>query len=209
MPNGWGAHCTLVASPLKNGLQATIVSPKFKALKEFELEATVLMHDNFWKYLFVMCCMLYAPMCVLQLADQKTPAMDELYHYVLQADRMLPKWLKNAEEHSKHLMSSYVWRAMKSAGLDSASELSETDDSDDDGDDDDNNDRDNDDDAKDDNNDINDDNDQDDDGEEEGEDAMEEEEQYTEREMKVAKSSVNVMKCSKNVLGLVLKVFEC
>ena len=71
-------------------------------------------------------------MCILQLADQKTLAIDKLYYYVLQADRMLPKWLKDAEEHSKHLMSSNVWRAIKSAGLDSASELSETDDSDND-----------------------------------------------------------------------------
>ena len=45
---------------------------------------------------------------------------------------MLPKWLKDAEEHSKHFMSSYVWRAIKSAGLDSACKLSETDDSNDD-----------------------------------------------------------------------------
>jgi hypothetical protein len=57
--------------------------------------------------------------------------MDKFYYYVLQADRMLPKWLKDAEEHSKHLMSSNVSRAIQSAGLGSASqsELSETDDS--------------------------------------------------------------------------------
>jgi hypothetical protein len=134
MSNGWGAHCTLVTSLIENCLQATIVVPKIKALKEFELEATVLIHDDFWKYLFVMCHVLYAPIQVLQLADQKTPAMGKLNHYVLQADRMLPKWLKDAEEHSKHLMSSNVWRAIQSAGLGSASqsELSETDDSKDD-----------------------------------------------------------------------------
>jgi hypothetical protein len=132
-----GEHIALLQLlRLKNGLQATIVLPKFKALKEFELEATVLMHDDFWKYLFVMCCVLYAPMRVLRLADQKTPAMDKLRYYVLQADRMLPKWLKDAEEHSKHLMSSNVWRATQSAGLGSASqsELSETDDSNNDSD---------------------------------------------------------------------------
>ena len=55
--------------------------------------------------------------------------MNKLYYYALQADRMLPIWLKDTEEHNKQLMSSYVWRAIKSAGLDSASELSETDDS--------------------------------------------------------------------------------
>jgi hypothetical protein len=60
--------------------------------------------------------------------------MDKLYYYVLQADRMLPNWLKDAEEHSKHLMLSNVWRAIQSDALGSASqcELSESDDSDDD-----------------------------------------------------------------------------
>jgi hypothetical protein len=118
---------------LKHGLQATVVSPEFKSLKEFEVEATVLMHEDFWKYLFVMCRVLNAPMCVLRLADQKTPAMDKLYYYVLQADRMLPKWLTDAEEHGKHLMSSAIWRAMQSSRLcsESDSELSGTDDSDD------------------------------------------------------------------------------
>jgi hypothetical protein len=123
-----GDHIALLQLlQLKNGLQATIVLPEFKGIKEFELEATVSMHDDFWKYLFVMCCVLYAPICVLHLADQKTPAMDKLYCYVLQADSMLPKWLKDAGEHSKHLMSSNVWRAIQSAGLGSASqsELSE------------------------------------------------------------------------------------
>jgi hypothetical protein len=59
--------------------------------------------------------------------------MDKLYCYVLQADRMLPKWLTDAEEHGKHLMSSAVWRAMQSSrlGSESDSELSGTDDSDD------------------------------------------------------------------------------
>ena len=46
-----------------------------------------------------MCCALYAPMRVLRLADLKTPAMDKLYFYVLQADRMLLQYLKEAEEH--------------------------------------------------------------------------------------------------------------
>ncbi len=32
------------------------------------------------------------------LADQKTPAMDKLYYYVLQTDQMLDKYLDNAEE---------------------------------------------------------------------------------------------------------------
>ena len=32
---------------LKHGLQATVVSPEFKSLKEFEIEATILMHEDF------------------------------------------------------------------------------------------------------------------------------------------------------------------
>ena len=39
-------------------------------------------------------------MRMLCLADQKTPAMDKLYYYVLQTDRMLPKYLDNAEERA-------------------------------------------------------------------------------------------------------------
>lgn len=119
---------------LKNGLQATVVSPEFKSLKEFEVEATVLMNEDFWKYVFVMCRALYAPMRVLRLADQKTPGMDKLYYYVLQADRMLPKWLTDAEEHSKHLMSSSIWRAMETPRLGSESDIEDnvTDDSEDD-----------------------------------------------------------------------------
>jgi hypothetical protein len=57
--------------------------------------------------------------------------MDKLYYHVLQADRMLSKWLKDTKEYSKHLMSSNVWKVIRSAGLGSASqsELNETDDS--------------------------------------------------------------------------------
>ena len=113
-----GEHIALLRLlQLKNGLHSTFASPEFKALKDYDLESTVLMHDNFWKYLFVLCHALYAPMRVLRLAVQKTPAMDKLYFYVLQADRMLLKWLKDAEDHLKHLLSSNVWRAMESAGL--------------------------------------------------------------------------------------------
>ena len=36
-------------------------------------------------------------MHVLHLADQKKPAMDKLYFYVLQADEMLPKWLSELD----------------------------------------------------------------------------------------------------------------
>ena len=41
------------------------------------------MNLEFWKLLFVMHCALYASMRLLWLADQKTPAMDKSYYYVL------------------------------------------------------------------------------------------------------------------------------
>ena len=39
-------------------------------------------------------------MLVLHLADQKVSTMDKLHYVVQQADRMLPKYLKEAENHS-------------------------------------------------------------------------------------------------------------
>ena len=59
--------------------------------------------------------------------------MDKLYYYVLQADRMIPKWLKGTEDHLKHLLSSNMWRATEFAGLlGSASERCDNGNSDDD-----------------------------------------------------------------------------
>ena len=52
-----------------------------------------------------MCRALYAPMRVLRLADQKKTAMDKLFYYVSQTDRMLPKYLGDVEEHSVSLLS--------------------------------------------------------------------------------------------------------
>jgi hypothetical protein len=40
---------------------------------------------------------MYAPMRVLRLADQQVPGMEKLYYYVLKTDRMLLKWLPDAE----------------------------------------------------------------------------------------------------------------
>jgi len=83
----------------KDALKSTVTSSEFLELKDFKAAAAVIGNDNFWKYLFLMCRALYAPMRVLCLADLKTPAMDKLYFYVLQADRMLLQYLKEAEEH--------------------------------------------------------------------------------------------------------------
>ena len=45
-------------------------------------------------------------MQVLCLADLKTPAMDKLYYYVLQTDRMRPKYLQDAEEVANNFLTS-------------------------------------------------------------------------------------------------------
>jgi hypothetical protein len=95
-----GEHIALLRLlRLKDALKSTATSAEFLELNDFKSTAAVIGNDNFWKYLFLMCRALYAPMRVLRLADQKTPAMDKLYYYVLQADRMLLQYLKEAEEH--------------------------------------------------------------------------------------------------------------
>ena len=62
------------------------------------------MNEDFWKYLFTMCRALYAPMHILCLADQKTPAMNKLHFFVCQPNDMLPKYLSKAEEDNECLL---------------------------------------------------------------------------------------------------------
>ena len=95
-----GEHIALLRLlRLKDALKSTVTSSEFLELKDYKAATAIIGNDNFWKYLFLMCHALYAPMRVLCLADLKTPAMDKLYFYVLQADRMLLQYLKEAEEH--------------------------------------------------------------------------------------------------------------
>lgn len=112
-----GEHIALLRLlRLKDALKSTVTSAEFLALNDFKATAGFIGNDHFWKYLFLMCRALYAPMRVLRLADQKTPAMDKLYYYVLQADRMLLKYLKEAEEHvSSGVLSDVTLNAMTSA----------------------------------------------------------------------------------------------
>ena len=59
-------------------------------------------------------------MRVLRLSDQKTPAMDKLYYYVLQTDQMLPKYLDDAEKLSKKFLTSdnvFIMDRPSTAGL--------------------------------------------------------------------------------------------
>lgn len=93
---------------LKNALQSTVTSAEFRELRVFEKIAHALMQEEFWEYLFVMCRAMYAPMRVLRLADQKTAAMDKLHYFVLQTERMLPKYLEDAEDRSERLLTDGV-----------------------------------------------------------------------------------------------------
>lgn len=98
---------------LMAALQSTVTSKEFKDLRVFQSIATLVLDPDFFKYLFVMCRSLYAPMRVLRLADQKIPAMDKLYFYVRQTDRMLPIWLADAESRAKTLMTETNHRVME------------------------------------------------------------------------------------------------
>ena len=73
-----GEHIALLCLPrLKDALKSTVTSSEFLELKDFKAAAAIIGNDNFWKYLFLMCRALYAPMRVLRVADLKTPAMDK------------------------------------------------------------------------------------------------------------------------------------
>jgi hypothetical protein len=52
---------------LRDVLRATIASKEFKDIwaKGFWREAIVLENNEFWKYLYTLCCSLYAPMRIL------------------------------------------------------------------------------------------------------------------------------------------------
>ncbi len=101
-------------------LKSTIASKEFIDLCLFYSVCTVLINPEFWKWAFVMCRALYAPMQVLCLAYQKTPAMDKLFFYVLQTGQMLPKYVSGAEEHAQGLLTAPMLAVMDSemsAGL--------------------------------------------------------------------------------------------
>jgi len=91
---------------LRKIIKSTIASKEFQEiwLKNFRRECLVLENNEFWKYLFTLCRSLYAPMQILRLADQQIPAMDKLHYYVLQTDKLLPKYLKIAEDDSFRIL---------------------------------------------------------------------------------------------------------
>ena len=118
---------------LKDAFQATVTSTEFKDLKMFQGIAYALLQDELWQFLFVMCRALYAPMRTLRLADQKIPAMDKLYFYVLKSERMIEKWIKVAEEKYNELSSGLLHILRDTADVASEVIISDDEDSDDDG----------------------------------------------------------------------------
>ena len=76
-----------------------------------------------------MCRALYAPMHALCLADQKTPAMDKLYFYVLQTDAMLPKYLDSLESQTVGFLSETTIQSMASVPMAGESDSKEDDNS--------------------------------------------------------------------------------
>ena len=105
---------------LMGPLQATVTSKEFKDLNVFQSVANLLLNPDFFKYLFVMCRCLYAPMRVLRLADQKTAAMDKLCYFVRQANRMMPRLLAEAEAKADILLTDTT-RQVLEATTDKAS----------------------------------------------------------------------------------------
>ena len=89
---------------LVDALKSTINSKEFLDLNNFKDECCVLNNDNFWMYLFLMCCVLYAPMRILHLTDRQTALMDKLHFYVLHLDWILLKWLPDCEKKSTKLL---------------------------------------------------------------------------------------------------------
>jgi hypothetical protein len=96
----------------RNALKATVTSKEFMDLIAFRDARDIVMSKDIWKYLFLMCHLLYAPMRVHHLADQKTPAMDNLYFYVLQTNSILPKWLGELDGRTSTFLTKQTITAM-------------------------------------------------------------------------------------------------
>ena len=113
--NRMAGHCIALLRilSLKQALQATVTSPEFQELRAFGEIARVLLKEEFWMYLFLMCRAIYAPMRVLRLADQKVAAMDKLYYFLCQANVMLPRYLNEAEHHATNLMTEGIKTVIK------------------------------------------------------------------------------------------------
>ncbi len=85
---------------LRDILRVTIASKEFKDIRENLFGERSL----FLKSMSSGSIYFYAPMRILQLADQKIPATDKLHYYVCQTDKLLAKYVKIAEVDSGHIL---------------------------------------------------------------------------------------------------------
>ena len=115
---------------LKAALQATVTSAEFVALGAFLDLTRVIMNEDFWTLLFIMCRAPYPQMRILRLADQKIPAMDKLAYFIYQADRLTPQYLSEAEVHIPKL-SEGIMDIIDSTDDVASEALDESDDEDD------------------------------------------------------------------------------
>lgn len=93
---------------LKNALQSTVTSPEFVRLNAFKDLAHVILDEDVWVWMYLLARSVYAMMRILRLADQKTAAMDKLYYYIKQADRVAPLYLAQAETYYNKLSDDVV-----------------------------------------------------------------------------------------------------
>ncbi len=93
---------------LKQALQSTVTSPEFVQLNAFKDLAKVILDPDVWVWMFLQARAVYAMMRILRLADQKTAAMDKLYYYIKQADRVAPYYLAQAELYRNKLSADVV-----------------------------------------------------------------------------------------------------
>ena len=93
---------------LRQALQSTVTSPEFVQLNAFKDLAKVILDEDVWVWMFLLARAVYPMMRILRLADQKTAAMDKLYYYIKQADRVAPLYLPQAETYRNKLSDDVV-----------------------------------------------------------------------------------------------------
>lgn len=114
---------------LKDALQATVTSAPFRQLDAFLDVARVVMNEDFWSLLFLLCRAVYPQLRILRLADQKVPAMDKLAYFITQADRLTPQFLAGAEQNVERLSEGIMEIIQDTTDI-ASEELDEEDDSD-------------------------------------------------------------------------------
>ena len=74
--------------------------------------------EDFWNYLFSMCCAVYAPMHLLRLVDQKVTAMDKMHFFVCQTDANMSYYLANVVTDSSRCTHDETLRLMNACAQD-------------------------------------------------------------------------------------------